>query len=116
PDLAQRTLALSLPPIEEHQRRGEDDLLREFEAELPQILRGLLDLISEVLVHLPSVEVSSPERMFAFSRWLAAMELAGGVPDGTYQRAYSATLSAGMLESLTENPLAAVILTFAESE
>ena len=111
-DLAQRCLPLPLRSIDEKDRRSETELLRDFQADLPVIFRGLLDLIADVLTHLPSVEVNSPERMFDFSRWLAAMEKVDGAPTGAYQDVYSDALNEGMLDSLLENPLAAAVISF----
>jgi hypothetical protein len=57
------------------------------------------------------VEVTSPERMIDFVRWLAAMEIVDGAPAGTYQDLYSEVLKEGMLESLLENPLATAVMS-----
>ena len=89
-------------------------MLREFELELPAIQRGLFDLISNIMLHLPTAEVTNPERMIDFVRWLAAYEKVDGVPPGIYQASYSAALCQGQRDSLLDNPLAAAILEFAE--
>jgi hypothetical protein len=110
-DLAQRCVVLTVPPLDESARRDEHSLLRELEADLPTIFRGLLNLIADVLRVWPSAEVTHPERVWRFSKWLAAMELAYDAPVGTYQQAYSDALNAGMLDSLLEHPLAAAVLS-----
>jgi hypothetical protein len=112
PDLAQRSLPLPLISINEKERRSETELLREFQADLPKIYRGLLDLTADILKHIPSVEVTDPERMYDFSRWLAAMEKVDGAPPGAYQSAYSDVLNEGMLDSLMDDPLASAVMTF----
>lgn len=114
PDLVQRCLPIYLLPIPEENRKSELDLVQEFEADLPAILRGLFDLIAEIFKHLPTVEVTHPERMYDFSKWLAAMETAQGAPAGVYQSAYSDALNQGQLDSLLDNPLAAAVFDFAE--
>jgi hypothetical protein len=113
PDLSQRSLPLHLLPIDENNRRSESVLFEEFQADLPMIFRGLLDLIANVLTHLPTVEVTSPERSIDFVRWLAAVEKVDGAPEGIYQDEYTLALKDGMLDSLQENPLAAAVMTFA---
>lgn len=115
PDLAQRCVTIQMKTMPKEKRQSEADISRNFEADLPFILRGMFDLIAEVFVHLPSVAVSSPERMLDFVKWLAAMEIAQGVPAGVYQSAYSQSLNLGQLETLMDNSLAASILEFAES-
>lgn len=82
PDLAQRCLPLELLPIQESQRKSEVQLVEEFQADTPAILRGLFDLIADVFTHLPNAEVTESERMFDFSQWLAAMEMVHGLPAG----------------------------------
>jgi hypothetical protein len=111
-DLAQRSLPLRLLSIDEKDRRSETELLREFQADLPKIFRGLLDLMADILTHLPSAEVTNPERMYDFSHWLAAMEKAHDFPPGVYQAVYSDVLNEGMLDSLLEDPLASAVMTF----
>ena len=115
PDLAQRCLSLVLEPIPDGNRQAEAQLFRKFRADLPDILRGLFELIAEIFIHLPSAIVTNPERMIEFSKWLAAMEMVNGVPPGVYQAAYSETIDQGQRESLLTNPLAAAVLDFAES-
>ncbi len=110
PDLAQRCLPLELRPIPDCDRKSEAQLASEFEADLPAILRGLFDLIAGILTHLPEAKVTNPERMIDFVHWLAAMEMAQGVPAGVYQAAYSEALNQGQLDSLLENPLAAAVM------
>ena len=114
PDLAQRTLILETLPFAEEQRKPEVEIAREFEADLPAIQRGLFDLISNIMLHLPTAEVTNPERMIDFVRWLAAYEKVDGLPAGIYQASYSEALSQGQRDSLLDNPLAAAILEFAE--
>ena len=114
PDLAQRCLPLLMRTFDEKDRLSEAAILQAFHADLPRIFRGLLDLIAEIMTHLPSVEVTNPERMIEFVRWLAAMEKVFGAPAGVFQMQYSSALNEGMLESLQENPLAAVVMAFAE--
>lgn len=114
PDLAQRCLPIELIPIVEKQRKTEAELSREFQSDLPAIMRGLFDLIAEVFKHLPDAEIENPERMLEFVRFLAAMEKADGVPTGVYQTEYSDALNRGQRDSLTDNILAAAVLEYAE--
>lgn len=110
PDLAQRCLPLTLLPLDEKCRRSEAELGRDFQRDLPQILRGLLDLTAGALAHVEDVTPTSPERMIDFVRWLAAIERFQGIPGDPYQSAYSEALKQGMRDSLEENPLAAAVL------
>ena len=84
PDLAQRCLLLQTVPLSGDDRRSEAQVFADFEADLPEIMRGLFDLIAQVFVHLPSAKVVHPERMIEFVRWLAAMEVVEGAPAGAF--------------------------------
>ena len=64
-------------------------MLSALEADLPVIQRGLFDLIAQIMAHLPSVEVTNPQRMIDFVRWLAALEMVDGTPAGIYQDVYA---------------------------
>ena len=110
PDLTDRCLQLNLLPIDENNRRSERAMKQEFMRDLPVIFRGLLDLVANALVHMPTVEVIHPERMIDFVRWMAAMERSMGAPNEPYQSAYSESMRRGMRGSLEELPLASAVL------
>jgi hypothetical protein len=56
-----------------------------------------------------------PQRMYDFSKWLAAMEIVDGVPAEVYQASYAAALNEGQLDSIRENVVGSAILDFAAS-
>ncbi len=114
PDLSQRCLSIHLIAMDKIKRKSEEQLTTEFEADLPAIMGGLFDLIAEIFTHLPNVEITHPERMIDFVKWLGAMELAAGIPAGIYQELYSETLQQGQLDTLMDNPLAAALIEFAD--
>jgi energy-coupling factor transporter ATP-binding protein EcfA2 len=113
-DLAQRSLPIRLNPLSESDRVSESKLEHDLEIDLPIIIRGFHELIAEIFKHLPGVEVTRPERMIDFSRWLAAMEMVDSAPAGTYQELYSECLVEAQLESLLANPLAAALIDFVQ--
>ena len=115
PDLAQRCLPIDLLTIKGNARKSETTIVNELQKDLPAIMRGVFDLIARILKQLPNAEVTNPERMYDFSRWLAAYEKADGVPSGTYQLQYSDAINQGQLDSLMDNPLAAAVLVLAKS-
>jgi hypothetical protein len=116
PDLAQRSLVFHLRPIDERHRQSESELARRFETDLPAIQRGLFDKVAAILEHVESAEVTTPERMYDFCRWLAAMERADGVPPDMYQAAYSTLLYEAQLDSVMDSLLGATVLEFAEKQ
>jgi len=114
PDLAQRCLPIHLQQLDESKRKSEAELVRDFQADAPAILRGLLDLIADVFLQLPTVEVTNPERMIDFVMWLAAMEKAADIPAGIYQSEFSESLNQGQLDSILDNALAVAVMEFAQ--
>jgi energy-coupling factor transporter ATP-binding protein EcfA2 len=114
-DLAQRCLTLHMDVMPAETRRSEAEMLERFQHDLPVIFRGLLDLISNVFKQLPNTKVTSPERMIDFSYWLAAMELADGLPSGVYQGLYSYELNEAQFDTLASNPLASAIIEFSKN-
>lgn len=113
PDLAQRSLAIHLKNMNKSDRLSEKDLEKELEEDMPEILQGLFELISDVFKHLPDVKVTHPERMIDFSHWLAGMEMVAGIPSGIYQMSYSACINEAQLNSLLDNSFAAAVHQFA---
>src|SRR5271167_2461708 len=90
PDLADRTIFLTLGPIREEQRRSETELWREFELARPAILGALLDAAAHGLEAMGSVHLDRLPRMADFALWATACE--GALwPAGTFTRAYTAS-------------------------
>jgi hypothetical protein len=115
PDLAQRSLVIHLNEIAAEKRQSEQELAKNWEADLPEIQMGIFELIAQILLHLPNVKLENPQRMVGFQEYLAAMEIINEVPFGVYQGAYAANLQQGQLDTLMENLLAATIIEFAEA-
>ena len=116
PDLAQRCLTLKLLPIDPGSRTTETQLSAGFATDLPEIFRGILDLIAGIFTHLPSVTPIQGERMIDFVRWLAAMEKALGFEEGYLQRGYSQNLIGARQDFLNADPLAEAVLLFAQQQ
>ncbi|MFT6435106.1 MAG: hypothetical protein ACJAVI_003157 [Candidatus Azotimanducaceae bacterium] len=111
-DLAQRSLPIRTLPLSESNRRSETEILEEFNRELPIIYRGFLDQISKIFQQLDTAEVTHPERMIDFVKWLAAMEKVDNKAPGNYQSLYSAALHEAQLDTLLTNSLASAVLQF----
>jgi len=108
PDLADRAIILTLPPISNAQRRPEAELWSDFERARPGILGALLDVVAHGLTRRSDVHLTSLPRMADFALWSAACETALW-PAGTIARAYRANRRA-ILESVIEaDPVAACV-------
>src|SRR5262249_47028818 len=84
PDLADRTIFLTLDPIPEDRRKADQALQNELDRVRPGILGALLDLIVVGLQRLPRTQLSRLPRMAGFALWGTACERA----PGAFMRAY----------------------------
>src|SRR2546430_10053204 len=100
PDLADRSIFLTLEPIPDGARRTAKELWRAFDAEAPRILGALLDAVSCGIERMPMTELERIPRMADFAVWATACEAALW-PDGTFMSAYAGNIAAA-LDSVVE--------------
>jgi hypothetical protein len=106
PDLADRSIFLTLPPVPDARRQSERDLWQGFVLTRPRILGALLDLV----VHgaLPSAGLDRLPRMADFALWATACETALWAPR-TFGRAYEANRTAAIEGIIEADPVAACV-------
>jgi hypothetical protein len=108
PDLADRAIFLTLPPVADARRQSERELWRQFELARPRVLGALLDLVVHGLRILPGIGRDRLPRMADFALWARACET-GLWPRGTFGRAYEANRRAA-IENITDaDPVAACV-------
>jgi hypothetical protein len=108
PDLADRSIFLTLPAVAHRRRQSERELWRQFELARPPILGALFDLIAHGLRTLPDVGLDRLPRMADFALWAAASEPALWRP-GTFHRAYEANRRAATEGIIDADPVAACV-------
>jgi hypothetical protein len=108
PDLGDRAIFLTLAPIDEAQRRPENELWREFEIARPRILGALLDAAVHGLRTLGRVHLDRLPRMADFAIWATACETALW-PAGTFARAYGANRRTAIEGMIDADPVAACV-------
>jgi len=108
PDLADRAVFVSLPPISEEQRRPEAALWREFERKRPLILGALLDATVYGLKTRSRTSRDPLPRMADFALWSSACETALW-PAGTVARAYAANRQVAIEGVLDADPVAVCV-------
>jgi hypothetical protein len=112
PDLADRALFLTLPPIDETQRRSEAELWREFEIVRPRILGALLEAAAYGLRSLSGPDFGDRlqplPRMADFTIWATACETALW-PAGTFAQAYEANRRAAVESIIDADPVASCV-------
>jgi hypothetical protein len=108
PDLADRSLLLTLEAISEEKRRPEAELCAQFELECPLILGALLNATVEGLKNLPHTALPALPRMADFALWAIACEPALW-PSGTFWKAYSGNLDAAVETVLEADSVATAV-------
>jgi len=108
PDLADRSVFVSLPPIREEQRRPEAALWREFERKRPLILGALLNATAHGLNMRSRIRPEALPRMADFALWASACETALW-PAGTVARAYAANRRSAIEGIIDSDPIAACV-------
>ena len=106
PDLADRSIFLTLPPVADARRQSERELWRQFELAHPRILGALLDLVVHGLRTLPGIGLDRLPRTADFALWAAACETALW-PPGTFGRAYEANRKSAIEGIIDADPVAA---------
>jgi hypothetical protein len=109
-DLLDRSIIVVLPTIPEEKRRDEEELWREFEEVLPEILGGLFDALSTALRELPNVELASRPRMADFAKWATAAETALGMEPGEFMEAYAGSREEISELALEADPVAVAVI------
>jgi hypothetical protein len=86
PDLADRAILVTLPPIRDTRRRSERQIWRDFELARPRVLGSLLDAAVLGLRNLRNLQLEQLPRMADFALWATACETAfwpsAGKPQG----------------------------------
>jgi hypothetical protein len=108
PDLADRSILLTLEPINEEHRRPEKELWQAFEAERPGILGVLFDAVAVGLKRVPHTQLEKSPRMADFALWATACETALW-PSGTFRSAYCDNRDDAVESVIDADPIAAAL-------
>jgi hypothetical protein len=110
PDLGDRAIFLTVPPIADHDRRPERPFWQDFETARSCILGSLLNAVSLGLRKLPDIHLGQLPRMADFALWATACETAFW-PAGTFARAYRANRRTAVEDLIEADPVAARVRT-----
>ena len=112
PDLLDRALVVTLPPIAEEERKPETLLWREFEEDRPAILGVLFDAVSVALRTVRHVRLERLPRMADFAVWATAAECALGWSSGAFMEAYAGNRKEAAENALDADSVAVAVRTF----
>jgi len=111
PDLADRSIVLTLERIPSDKRRPETELKAEFDEKLPGILGALFGAVSLGLRRLPDTKLDGFPRMADFALWATACETAVSDP-GAFMAAYDANRLSAIEDVLDASSVAVAVQAF----
>lgn len=109
PDLADRSIPVSLATIGETDRKTELEILEKFNQVKPQIFGALCQAVSVALKNISTTKLTKLPRMADFALWATAAEPAYCQP-GEFMVAYSGNRQSAIDESLASSPVMDAIL------
>ena len=116
PDLLDRAIIITLPRIEEDERRPESEVWEDFDRCRPAIFGALLSAVSAALRELPRTVLEKLPRMADFALWATAAEGGFGWEPGTFLRAYTGNRKEAIEVALETDPVAGAVLKFMEGQ
>ena len=110
-DLTDRAICLELPLISYIEEKA---LEKEWQAAMPSIFGGLLDLFVKTLNQMPKVKLNNPPRMADFTRLGEAMMQAQGSQEGDFIKLYRDNLNEGVSRAMESSPAAVALCELAK--
>ncbi len=112
-DLTDRIVLVELPELSTY--RSEIELNAAFEAALPALFGGLLDLFAITLARLPDVILDDPPRMVDFALLGEAMMRACGQEPGEFIRLFKENRRESVIRGLDASPVGLAVKELAEA-
>jgi hypothetical protein len=109
PDLAERAICLTLPPLPEEGRRSEREFWASFEKQRPAIFGALLDAVAAGLRRLPDIKLEKPPRMADFAEFAEACASGFGWEPGEFLAAYAENQRELVASAADASPLVPLI-------
>jgi len=113
-DLADRSLALTLLPVDENDRLEEDELWSRFKRISGRVFGVLLDGLSSALRNKDSVDLPFRPRMVDAAKWATAAEEGLGLKPGSFMEAYARNQREMVYLSLEVSPFTEAVLSMME--
>jgi hypothetical protein len=114
PDLADRSLFLTLEPIPKNKRRQDRELMEEFELARPAIMGALFDATVAGIQNLPDTYLHELPRITDFATWVSACEAALW-KKGTFISAYTGNIAEATHTLIEGDIVATAIVDFMEN-
>ena len=116
PDLLERSLLLEMERIDPENRKTEKELNDNFQKDLPKILGGAFDVVSQAMKIRPTIKLDMYPRMADWTIWGCAIAEALGSTKEEFLKAYENNINKQTEMLVNENIVATAIITFMESK
>lgn len=113
-DLADRSIVVSLHPIDDGKRRDEAAFWQEFEAARPRITGAFYTAVSGALRRYPNVHLARLPRMADFAKWACAAAPDLGFSQQEFIDAYRSNRASANAVTIESSPIAAFIIELAD--
>ena len=110
PDLADRSLTVTLRAVPDDERRPEREWDKDFHDVAPFILGAVFDGVSAALRHLPETRLDHLPRMADFATWITAAEPGLGWEAGSFLPIYAGNRQEAIEVSIEADPVAQAVL------
>lgn len=110
PDLLERGIHLTLPPMKQKHRKSEEELNQILQEIIPGVLGVFMDAVVEALNNIDNQPTPEGLRMADAARWIAAAEPAFGLPQNTLINALLKSQNETMAAVAIETALAQGII------
>jgi hypothetical protein len=115
-DLLDRSIVITLPPMEEGTRKEESAVDADFKARQPAILGALLDAVVVAMRTLPDIQLLIHPRMADFTRWGCAAAAGLNATKEGFLEAYTANRVDADQLAIESSPIGPVLLELAEED
>jgi hypothetical protein len=116
PDLLERSLLIELERIEPKDRKTEAELYENFKDDLPEILGGIFQILTEAQKIYPTIKLDSHPRMADWTLWGCAIAEAMGHKKEEFLDIYQNNINRQTEMLINENIVATAIITFMEGK
>lgn len=110
PDLIDRMVCLKLNRIESSKRRTEEEIMKEFEADLPYILDRVLRILSKAIPIYNELKLERLPRMADFAKWGYALAEAMGYGGDRFLKIYERNQSDLLENMVSEDSVITVLI------
>lgn len=111
-DLLDRSLLVTLPVIDDEDRRPEEEFWAAFNEAHPYLLGALFSAVAVALANLPTVRPGRLPRMADAAKWAMAAEPALGLEPDAFITAYTLNRDEGTVVALESAPIGPPLLVF----